>query len=129
MGKEHDLLGMFTNQTDKDADISARQRQQEIQSLETCLGEIVADMLKVAEKKLSRAEAELRMSMLFSEFEGPFAYMKEMDMETAYADLMSWVAFVKGPPRSPTCCSNGCLTLAVSFLRSKSHVILVMNCL
>lgn len=113
------IIDMFTNQSESISDVTARQRVQEIQSLETCLGEIVVDMLKIIEKRIAPSEAQLRLSLLFSEFETPFSHMKTLDVETAYANLMSWTEFLKGPPKKPTVNPNSGLQIALTFLKGE----------
>jgi hypothetical protein len=115
-----DIVDVFMNQTEQPADVTARQRLQEIQSLETCLGEIIVDMLKIIEKRITPAEAQLRLSMLFSEFETPFCYMKSLDIEAAYVNLMSWMGFLRGPQKKPTSNPSSGLQIAINFLRGEN---------
>jgi hypothetical protein len=116
---KNDLLGKFTDRTEHQADVTSRQRLQELQSLETCLGEMISDMQKVVEKRITTSDAELRLSLLFSEFEGPYAYMKSLDIQTAYVNLMSWIQFIKGPPKRPTLNPSGSLNLVIDFLKEQ----------
>lgn len=117
LNKDHmELYEIFQKQSESKEDVESRQRIQELQSLETCLGEIISDMQKIIEKKISQSDAQLRLSLLFSEFEVPFEYMKSLNIETAYVNLISWIEFLKGPPKRPTSNRSGGLELAISFL-------------
>lgn len=83
-----------------------KQKQEECQNLETCLGEMVVDMLDIIQSptmgpKTSEA-AEMRMFMLFSEFESPFQVLKSLNIEQARHSLLRWQVFLRGPAKKPT---------------------------
>jgi hypothetical protein len=83
-----------------------KQKKEECQNLETCLGEMIVDMLDIIESPTmgpKTAElAEMRMFMLFSEFDSPFKLLKSLDVEQARHSLLCWLVFLRGPVKRPT---------------------------
>lgn len=102
-----------------------KQKQEECQNLETCLGEMVVDMLEIIQNptmgpKTSEA-AEMRMCMLFSEFESPFQVLKSLNIEQARHSLLCWQVFLRGPAKKPTKPRGppGILQTALTFLEGQ----------
>lgn len=85
-----------------------------IRGLESCVGEIICDILSNIES--SSKNGTYQMSMLFSELDLPFAEMKALSIEAAYQALQTWIVFLKGPPKKPTKDTFGRLRYAVSYL-------------
>jgi hypothetical protein len=83
-----------------------KQKNEECQNFETCLGEIIVDILEIVETPTLGPKtsdvAEMRMYMLFSEFEAPFKLLKVLDIEKAWHSLLSWRVLLKGSPKRPT---------------------------
>jgi len=101
---------------------TSRQQAEELRGLEACLGELVVEALRIVERKGHGSDAELRLSMILSEFEQPFKEMKRLNHEAAYQALISWMVFLKGPPKKPTRDISGTLNSAISFLEGKYFV-------
>jgi len=83
-----------------------KQKKEECQNLETCLGEIIVDVREVLETPALTHQAadvsEMKVFSLLSEFEGPFSLFKALDIENAYQSLLSWKVFLHGHPKKPT---------------------------
>lgn len=83
-----------------------KQKKEECQNFETFLGEMIVDMLELVQTPTSGLKAadvaEMRMFMLFSEFESPFQRLKELDIEQARHSLLSWRVLLSGPAKKPT---------------------------
>jgi hypothetical protein len=88
-----------------------------LHSLEACVGEIIAEIFVVVETP--NPDADVLLTILFSEFESPFAEMKRLNIETAYQCLSSWKAFLDGPPKKPTINRRGRLHYAKTFLEGQ----------
>lgn len=102
-----------------------KQKKEECQNLETCLGEMVVDMLDAIQSptmgpKTTEA-AEMRMFMLFSEFESPFQILKSLDIEQARHSLLCWQVLLRGPVKRPTRARGppGILKTALAFLEEQ----------
>jgi hypothetical protein len=102
-----------------------KQKKEECQNLETCLGEMIVEMLEIIESptvgpKTSEV-AEMRMFMLFSEFDSPFQLLKSLDVEQARHSLLRWQVFLRGPDKRPTKPRGprGIMTTAVDFLEGQ----------
>ena len=85
-------------------------------SLEAALGQIIADILKIVESNYNHANLDEDMCLLFSQFEPPFVEMKELDIEIAHQNLLSWTLFLSGPKVKPTKSKRGRLSNAIKFL-------------
>jgi len=98
------------------------QKMEECQNFETCLGEMIVDMLELVETPTTGPKtsevAEMRMYMLFSEFEAPFQLLKVLNIEKARHALLSWRVLLTGPAKRPTKAKGppGILKDALGFL-------------
>ena len=111
-GLEYPLLTERYNDksTTGDADNAANT----IRGLESCVGEVICDILANIESPSKNGTYQ--MSMLFSELDLPFAEMKALSIEAAYQALQTWIVFLKGPPKKPTKDTFGRLRYAVTYL-------------
>lgn len=92
-----------------------------VRGLEACLGEIIVEILAQVETVAayaSRQRAEMQISVLFTEFDAPFAELKRLDLESAYHAHRRWVVFLRGPARRPTANPMGILDFAIRLLDS-----------
>lgn len=110
-------LTPYFQQQREAAEAQTRNRRNTIISLEACIGEIVCDMLKVVETA-SLYSGNMRLAVLLSEFEAPFAELKREDIEGARQALDGWKAFVRGPPKRPTTDRYGRVDQVLSGLES-----------
>lgn len=109
------LVDIITNR----ACYESAQRQKEVLAgLESCLGELVTEMLHIIENASKYDIQDVRLICLLSEFEVPFMEMKAMSLEHAYHALHTWKVFLKGPPRRPTK-QNQYLSHVLSFLTNQ----------
>lgn len=83
-----------------------KQKKEECQNLETCLGEMLVEMLDIIQTPTigpkNTEAAEMRMYMLFSEFDPPFQLLKSLDIEKARHSLLCWQVLLRGPAKKPT---------------------------
>lgn len=100
-----------------------RLHQYEIRGLESCLGEIIFDILHAIENP---KDDDISITMLCSHFSYPFNDMKNKDLEASYAALMSWISFLRGPPKRPTKNKGRKLGIAIQFLESNDTYIFVL---
>lgn len=102
-----------------------KQKKEECQNLQTCLGEMIVEMLDIIEKPClgpkTTEQAEMRMFSLLSEFDSPFKLLKTLDIEQGRQCLMSWIIFLQGPEKRPTKVKGprGILKTAVEFLEGQ----------
>ena len=102
-----------------------KQKKEECQNLEACLGELVVEMLDIIESPSmgprTTEVAEMRMYALLSEFDAPFKLLKSIDIEQARQSLLTWLVFLRGPAKRPTKVKGprGSLKSAVNFLEGQ----------
>jgi hypothetical protein len=88
-----------------------------IRGLESCIGEVIVDILRIIEEPTKTASYQLQI--LFSELDLPFQEMKTLSLEAAYQALLTWIMFLKGPPKKPTKDIYGRLNYAITYLNSQ----------
>lgn len=108
------LVDIITNRGSYE---SAQRQKEVLAGLESCLGELISEMLHIIEHGSKYDIQDVRLICLLSEFEVPFMEMKSICLEQAYHALYSWKVFLKGPPRRPTK-QNQYLAHVLTFLNS-----------
>lgn len=92
-----------------------------VAGLEACLGEIIVEILETVESargKFSLQNAEMKLPLLFSQFDLPFAELKQLSIEAAYQSHKRWHVFLVGPAKRPTQDYGGILTATLDMLDS-----------
>lgn len=108
------LIEKFRSKANNDSD---KTLDNTIRGLESCIGEVICDILGNIETSVKHGNYHL--STLFSELDIPFAEMKLLSLEAAYQALQTWIVFLKGPPKKPTKDTHGRLQFAVAYLEGQ----------
>lgn len=100
--------------------ISKKLKESTILSMEACLGLLVTEMTKVAERKYGGKDQSLiDLTKIFSEFEPSFYEFKCLDLEAAYQAWSGWIGSVIGPKLRPNYDQFGDLNSVVLFLKGQ----------
>ncbi len=87
-------------------------------ALERCAGEVIADMLQIAEN-FDPDEAQMELAMHhFPAFQDYHRQMKSADPEYASKCMAHWRLFIAGPPNKPNRDDFGLLRVVTFFLRA-----------
>lgn len=104
------LIDKYNDKLSSDTEANAKNV---ICGLESCIGEIVVDILRSIETPTKTASFQL--TLLLSEIDVPFQEMKKLNLEAAYQAIETWKMFLKGPPKKPTADASGRLKYAISY--------------
>jgi hypothetical protein len=95
----------------------AKFRRDALLALERCAGEVIAEMLDIAEN-YDPDEAQLELMLHeFPVFQDLFLQMKQADNAYATKCLAHWRLFIKGPPNRPNEDDYGLIQVVANFLR------------